>query len=177
MNNLVAKLLAMGILLAAMTGCFPYATSYVRLEAPGIENTGGCAGPPVFASFEAQGARIDVTLEPGFASRSSAGFLRVRAPGDMPVSLGEGVGYVMREGQAPLQFRLDRVELPEERFAREILRAQGRAEHRFAFSGLPPIAFSGTLRLPTLYLGGVAADTPALKFERRPWAGVVPLNC
>jgi hypothetical protein len=171
------KLLAIGVLLATLPGCFPYITSYVHLEAPGIQNTGGCAGPSVFATYEAQGARFDVTLEPGSVSRSSAGFLRVRAPQNMVVSMPEAVGYVTPEGQAPIRFELSRVEPWEERFGREVLKRRGVLEHRFVFSGLPPIAFSGTLKVPTLYLDGVAVTSPSFKFDRRPWAGVVPLNC
>ena len=43
--------------------------------------------PPVLVTYEAQGARFDVTLEPGSASRSSPGFVRVRAPRNMAVSM------------------------------------------------------------------------------------------
>lgn len=174
----MTKLLAIGILVAVLPGCFPYVTSYVHLEAPGIRNTGGCAGPSVFATYEAQGARFDVTLEPGaLASRSSAGFLRVRAPQSLAISMPEAIGYVTPEGRAPLRFQLTRVEPPEERFGREMLKRGGVLEHRFEFSGLPPIDFSGTLRVPTMYLDGVAISSPSFKFDRRPWAGVLPLNC
>ena len=173
----IPKLLAIGALLATLPGCFPYVTSYVHLEAPDTKSTGGCAGPPVFATYEAQGARFDVTLEPGSASRSSAGFLRVRAPRNMAVSMPEAVGYLTCEGRAPIRFDLNRIEPREERSGPEDLKRGDVLEHRFEFSGLPPIAFSGTLKLPTVYLDGVAVSSPSFKFDRRPWAGVVPLNC
>ena len=130
----LTKLLAIGVLLATLSGCFPYVTSYVHLEAPGITNTGACTGPPVYASYEAKGARFAVTLEPGLASRSSAGFLRVRAPQDMVVSIHEAIGYLTPEGQTPIRFELRRVERWEDRFGRELDKRQGVLEHRFEFS-------------------------------------------
>jgi hypothetical protein len=111
------------------------------------------------------------------ASRSSAGFLRVRAPQNIVVSMPEASGYVTREGHAPLRFELRRVEPREERFGRELLKRQGVLEHRFEFTGLPPIDFSGTLKVPALYLDGVAYHSPSFNFDRRPWAGLIPLNC
>ncbi len=171
------KLLAIGVLLATLPGCFPYVTSYVHLEASGITNTGACAGPPVFANYEAKAARIAVTLGPSMFAGSSAGFLRVRAPQDMVVVVREAIGYLTPEGQAPIRFELRRVERWEDRFGREFDKRQGVLEHRFEFSALPPITFSGTLTLPTLYLDGVAVASPSFKFDRRPSAGVAPLNC
>ena len=173
----MTKLLAIGVLLVTLPGCFPYVTSYVHLEASGITNTGGCAGPPVFANYETKGARFAVALGPSLIAGSSAGFLRVRAPQDMVVSMHEAIGYLTPERQAPIRFELRRVERWEDRFGREILKRQGVLEHRFEFFALPPIAFSGTLKLPTLYLDEVAVDSPLFNFDRRPYAGVVPLNC
>ena len=173
----MTKLLAIAVLLATLPGCFPYVTSYVHLEAPGITNTGECTGPPVYASYEAKGARFSVTLGPSLFVGSGPGFLRVRAPQDMVVSMHEAIGYLTPEGQAPIRFELRRVERWEDRFGRELQKRRGVLEHRFDFSALPPIAFSGTLRLPTLYLDGVAVDSPPFKFDRRPYAGVAPLNC
>jgi hypothetical protein len=171
------KLLAIGVLLATLPGCFPYVTSYVHLEASGITNTGACAGPPVFANYEAKGARVSVILGPSTFAGSSAGFLRVRAPRNMVVAMDDAIGYLTPEGQAPIRFELRRVQRWEDRFGRELDKRQGVLEHRFEFSALPPITFSGTLRLPTLYLDGVAVASPSFNFDRRPYAGVVPLNC
>ena len=80
-------------------------------------------------------------------------------------------------GQAPIRFELRRVERWEDRFGREFDKRQGVLEHRFEFSALPAIAFSGTLTLPTLYLDGVAVESPSFKFDRRRYAGVAALNC
>jgi hypothetical protein len=171
------KLLAMGVLLATLPGCFPYVTSYVHLEASGITNTGACSGPPVFANYETRGARIAVTLGPSMIAGTSAGFLRVRAPQNMVVAMHEAFGYLTPEGQAPIRFELRRIERWEDRFGRELDKRQGVLEHRFEFSALPPITFSGTLTLPTLYLDGVAVESPSFNFDRRQYAGVVPLNC
>ena len=171
------KLLAIGVLLAILPGCFPYVTSYVHLEASGITNTGACAGPPIFANYEAKGARIAVTLGPSMIAGTSAGFLRVRAPQNMVVAMDEAIGYLTPEGQAPIRFELRRVERWEDRFGRDLDKRQGVLEHRFEFSALPPISFSGTLTLPTLYLDGIAVASPSFKFDRRPYAGVTPVNC
>lgn len=178
-NTLVImmKLMAIGVLLTTLTGCFPYATSYVHLDAPGITHDGGCTGPPVFATFEAKGAQFAVTLEPRWTSRSSAGFLRVRASQELDVSIRDAIGYLTPNELAPIRFELRRVEPWEERFGRQILKRQGVLEHRFEFSALPPIAFSGTLQLPTIYLDGLAVDSPSFKFDRRSHAGIAPLNC
>ena len=173
----MTKLLAIGVLLATLPGCFPHITSYVHLEASGITNTGACTGPPVFANYEAKGARIAVTLGPSMFAGSSAGFLRVRAPQNMLVAMDEAFGYLTPEGQAPIRFELRRVERWEDRFGREFAKRQGVLEHRFEFSALPPITFSGTLTLPTLHLDGIAVESPSFKFDRRPYAGVAPLNC
>ena len=178
-NTLVImmKLMAIGVFLTTLTGCFPYATSYVHLDAPGITHDGGCTGPPVFATFEAKGAQFAVTLEPRWTSRSSAGFLRVRASQELDVSIRDAIGYLTPNELAPIRFELRRVEPWEERFGRQILKRQGVLEHRFEFSALPPIAFSGTLQLPTIYLDGLAVDSPSFKFDRRSHAGIAPLNC
>jgi hypothetical protein len=174
---IMTKLLAIAVLSVTLPGCFPYATSYVHLEASGITNTAGCAGPPVFANYEARGARIAVTLGPSMIAGTSAGFLRVRAQQDMVVAMDEAFGYLTPQGQAPIRFELRRVERWEDRFGRELDKRQGVLEHRFEFSALPPITFSGSLTLPTLYLDGVAVESPSFKFDRRPYAGVAPLNC
>jgi hypothetical protein len=95
----------------------------------------------------------------------------------MVVSMPEAAGLITLEGRAPIRFELNRVESWEERFGREILKRRAVLEHRYEFSGVPRIAFSGTLKLPTLYLDGIAVTSPSFKFDRRPWVGVVPLNC
>ena len=155
----MAKLLALVLFLATLPGCAPYVSSYVHLDAPGIKNSAACAGPPVFATYEAQGARFAVTLEPKLASRSTSGFLRVRAPSGVAVVLSTTTGYIIPEGKDPIPLQLVPVEPPEERLAREVLRRQGILEHRFEFSGVPPITFAGTLSLPAVYFGRRRSDS------------------
>ncbi len=173
----MTKLLAILVLLVTLSGCFPYVTSYVHLQASGTTNAGGCAGPPIFANYEAKGARFAVTLGPSLFAGSGAGYLRVRAPQNMVVLMHEAIGYLTPEGQAPIRFELRRVERWEDRFGRENLKRQGVLEHSFEFAALPPITFSGTLTLPAVYLDGVAVDSPLFKFDPRPYAGIAPLNC
>jgi hypothetical protein len=176
-------MLATGIFLGTLPGCFPYVTSYVHLEAPGasyLPAACGDVGAPVFATYERNGVRFDVTLEPGWASHSKAGFLRVRAPQDAVISIPEPSGYLAQKGrtdQAALRFELARSENLENRYGAEILKRRGVVDHRFDFVGLPPITFSGTLTLPIVYVNGAAAISPSFAFERRPYAGVAPLNC
>ena len=169
----------LGIAFASITlaGCFPYLTSYVHLDAPGAKTVGGCAGPPVFVTYEANGARVALTLEPGAVSKTTEGYLRVRAPESTAVSLPDPVGYITPEGQAPTRFELKQFEPPWERTSREFLRRQGILEHRYQLVGLPTITSSGALRLPVIFVNGVAVESPVFKFDRRPYAGVVPLNC
>src|SRR6266851_9586089 len=172
----MTRTLATVFLLATLSGCFPYVTSYVHLDASEVSHTqAACSnvGPPVFATYERNGVRFDVTLEPGWASRTKEGFLRLRAPQHMVISIPEPTGYVQPtdKGDHPaLRFELRRTEHPENRFGAEILKRRGVLEHRFDFVGLPPITFSGTLRLPTVYVDGVAVTSPLFEFERRPHA-------
>ncbi len=179
----MTRMLATGILLATLPGCFPYVTSYVHLDAPGVNHTQaacGNVGPPVFATYERNGVRFDVTLEPGWASHYQAGFLRLRAPQHVVISIPEPFGYLApsdKSDQRALRFELRRMDHAENRFAADILKRRGVIEHRFDFAGLPPITFSGTLRLPTVYVDGVATTAPLFEFERRSHAGIAPLNC
>lgn len=176
-------MLATGVFLATLPGCFPYVTSYVHLDAPGVNHLQaacGDAGPPVFASYERNGVRFDVTLEPGWASRSKAGFLRLRGPQQVTVSIPDPSGYLTQSdkgGQPALRFELKRMAHAEHRYAGELLMRNGVIEHRFDFVGLPPIASAGTLRLPTVHLDGVAVTSPEFAYERLPYAGIAPLNC
>ena len=93
----MTKLLMIAFLLATLTGCFPYITHYVHLEASGATNTGACTGPPVFANYEAKGALFAVTLGPSLFAGSSAGYMRVIAPQNMAVSMQETFGHITPE--------------------------------------------------------------------------------
>lgn len=162
-----------------VAACFPYATSYVHLEAPGATHIHVCrnVGPPVFASFERNGARFDVTLEPGMASRTKAGFLGVRTTADAVVTIPDPVGRMKQANQPEMTFELKPLESQNHPRVDEMIRRRGSAVHRFELTGLPPIISSGTLRLPVLMLDGARIELPELAFERRLFGGVMPLNC
>jgi hypothetical protein len=176
-------ILASAVILATLASCFPYVTSYVHLEAAGVSHLSSACrdvGPPVFATYEANGASFRVTLEPGWASHSKAGFLMVRAPDNMVVSIPEPIGYLRRNDkpdQPALPFNLRKSDNYENRYGAEILERGGLVDHRFSFVGLPPIEFSGILTLPTVYVNNTAVTSPSFTFERRSHAGVAPLNC
>ena len=168
----MTKMLAALTLLATLTGCFPYVASYVHLTAsePGVSYAPVCGnvGPPVYANYERNGVRFAVTLEVELESGAEGGFLRLRAPRDVAISIPDPVGYVVptdKGGVPALRFELRRTE------RRGVLQTQ------FDFAGLPPITFSGKLHLPTVYVDGVAVTSPIFEFERRHYAGIVPFNC
>jgi hypothetical protein len=182
-------MLAVGSLLATLAGCFlPLVTSYVHLTAPGVNYSPVCGnvGPPVFAKYERNGVRFTVTLETTLESDAKGGFLRVAAPHGT-ISIPEPIGYIARtdkRGEPALRFELRAAEYPkyqnrltpeQNRLIAEMLARGG--IHRFDFAGLPPITFSGTLTLPTVYVDGVAITSPVFEFDRRSYAGIVPFNC
>jgi len=178
----MARALAIGFFLALLSGCFPYASSYVHLDAPGIKNLQSICGvgPPAIASFESHGARFDVTLEPKAGAISKAGYLRLRAPQQLAVSIPDPTAhFIQGEGVGQRELRIDlvRVAHPENRHGAELLLRRGLVDHYFDFVGLPPISHPGSLRLPTVYLGGLAVTPPMFTFELRPFATIVPLNC
>jgi hypothetical protein len=157
-----------------LSGCFPYLTSYVHLEGPldvvTPQPACGNAGPPVFARYVRRGVTFDVTLEPGIAARGGNGFLRVRAPEGVAVTIPEPFGQLkVYDGDAPMRFRL--------RLA-ETRNVAGAVERRFEFDGLPAkIDFSGTLHLPDVLVDGSEVVSPVLQFRRHRYAGVAPTNC
>ena len=162
------RLLAIGALAATLSGCFPYVTSYVHLDAPGVKHLQAACrdvGPPVFAYVESSGLRVEVTMEPGLlASRSKSGFLRVRTESSA-VSIPDPIGYVTPTGRPEMSFRLTPG-------------VSGTSySQQFDFVGLPPITFSGTLKLPLIVVDGLRIQLPVFEFERRPYASIVPLNC
>jgi hypothetical protein len=165
-----------------LAGCFPYVASYVHLHGAGVTHPRaacGQIGPPVFARYERHGVQFDVTLEPGWASRSQVGFVRLRAPHGALISIPQPTGYLLPGSgpdRNPITFVLKRAP-PESPLVSEILARSGLVEQRFEFEGMPPITFPGTLTLPSVIVDGTAVTLPAFEFERRPYAGIAPLNC
>jgi hypothetical protein len=180
----MTRMLAALALLATLTGCYPYVASYVHLAASesGVSYVPVCgnAGPPVYAKYERNGVRFTVTLESAVESGAIVGFLRLAAPPHAAISIPDPIGYVARNdksGEPALRFELRPAEYPknQNRITDETLARIG--VYRFDFAGLPPITFSGTLKLPTVFVDGVAVTSPVFEFERRSYAGVVPFNC
>jgi len=160
--------------LATLAACFPYFTSYVHLQAQEVTlvaaTCGNNAGPPVFARYERNGARFDVTLEPGLAARTQNGFIKVRAPANVTVAIPDAAGYVgLENGDPPIRFRLKLA---------QTANLAGMVEQRFDFEGLPAkIDFGGTLHLPDVIVDGKTVVAPVFEFYRQRYAGVAPANC
>ena len=154
-------------------------TSYVHLDAPGVRHSGACAGPAHFAMLEREGATISVTLEPGISSRSKEGLLIVMGPLDTQVSIPHPAGRVTRsDAGEPRVIDFELRQVPAEGpYDDEMVRRAGRIRYRYRFLGLPDITFPGVLTLPEIQVNGTTVALPAYKFERRPYAGIAPLNC
>jgi hypothetical protein len=178
----MARALAIGLFLALLSGCFPYVSSYVHLDAPGIKHLSSFCGvgPPAIATFESHGARFDVTLEPRAGAISKAGYLRLRVPQQSDVSIPNPTAHFIHgEGASQRELRIDLVRAahPENRHGAELMLGRGLVDHYFDFVGLPPISHPGSLRLPTVKLNGLAVTPPTFTFELRPFATIAPLNC
>src|SRR5438477_9053564 len=84
-------------IISLVAGCFPYITSYLYLDAEGVTHLPtrcGSALPPAVATYERDGVRFDVTLEPRAGAISKSGFLSVRAPQQMVVAIPNPIGQV-----------------------------------------------------------------------------------
>ena len=147
---------------AFLAGCFPYVTTYVHVEAPGATAHGGCAGPATIARVQSGRLRLEVSLEPGrIASRTpTTGFLAVT--GAREVSLASTAAHLLPEGRGATKVAFQ-------------LRPAG--FQRFEFAELRDIPSAGTLHLPALLIDGAEVALPVFRFERRPYAGFLPLNC
>ena len=171
-KGVMKNFLAIAGVSTMLLGCFPYVTSYVHLDAQEIGHLPAICrnvGPPVFATFEGNGLRFAVTLEP-WGHRSKNGFLRVRAPHDTVVSIPEPFGSVTPTNQPAIRFEL-------QGGMAGAFEQLGLVEYRFDFRGLPPIDFAGRLKLPTIIVNGAKVEPPVFGFERLPYAGIAPLNC
>ena len=157
----------------AVGGCSSLLTTYLHLDAPvGVMRLETCAsgGPPVLARYERKGATFDVTMEPRGSVALQKGFLRVRAPEGVAVTVPEPYGYVRLDaGGPPIRFTLREAE------TRQL---KGMTERLFEFEGLPQrIDFAGTLHLPDVLVGNERVITPVFQFHREGFAGPPPGNC
>jgi len=161
------------VFLAALAACVPHFTSYVHLRAPEgtfVPATCGNSGPPVFARYDRNGAQFDVTLEGGMAARAQNGFMRVRAPANVTITIADTAGYMgLDNGDPPIRFRLKLAATTNQ---------GGIVEQRFDFEGLPAkIDFGGTLHLPDVIVDGKTVVAPVFEFYRQRYAGAAPANC
>ena len=161
------------VLLTALAACVPHFTSYVHLRAPEgtfVAAACGNAGPPVFARYERSGVQFEVTLEPGMGARAQGGFMRVRAPVTVTVTIPDTAGYVgLENGNPPIRFRLK---------LSQTATLDSVVEQRFDFEGLPAkIDFGGTLHLPDVIVDGKTVVAPVFEFYRQRYAGAKPGDC
>jgi len=180
---LLATRVALVCALAVLPGCFPYMMSYVFLDGPGVGyRRSPCHdGAPVAATWENAGVRFEVTLEPHALTRSKEAYLGIRVPRGAVLSLPDPVALISfhGDGQAKsLSVTLKAVPLEDQGpHVDEMRRKSPLDEYRYVFVGLPPIESPGALQLPLVSVNGIPVVSPVFTFERRPYAGLVPLNC
>jgi len=174
------------VVVACLPGCFPYAASYVHLDADGatpVVAFCGTSGPPVAVRYERQGARLEVSLEPGALRRSKAAYVVVRVARGSTVYVNGDADLLSVNGVPELRVALTRTQEPlvDRRFeARKLALLPDSAqfdEVRFELMGMPAIEGAGTLLLPPFTINGAETSLPPIRFERRHYAGVAPLNC
>lgn len=179
----VASSVVIGLALGMLPGCFPYVMSYVHLESPGVAyKRAPCKdGAPVGVIYEKTGVRFEVTLEPHSLSRLEEPYMKLRTPRGAALSIPNPIAIITFRDKgrdksisvhlkaAPLDWQGPYVE--------EMRRKSPLEEYRFVFVDLPPIDSPGTLQLPVVSVDGIAVESPVFTFERRPYAGTVPLNC
>ena len=166
---------------ATLPGCFPYVTSYVYLDSPGVtyKRSPCYDGAAVGVAYERNGVLFEVTLEPHALSPLKQAYLKVRAPRGAAISIPEPTALITFRGQnSPTSVRLQAAPLDwQGPYVEAMRRKSPLAEYRFVFSDLPPIDSPGTLKLPVVVADGAALESPIFTFERRSYAGIVPLNC
>jgi hypothetical protein len=166
---------------ATLPGCFPYLTSYVYLDGPGVtyKRSPCYDGAPVGVAYEKNSVRFEVTLEPHALSPLKQAYLKVRAPRSAAISIPEPTALITFRGQGkPTSVHLQAAPLDwQGPYVEEMRRKSPLAEYRFVFIDLPSIDSPGTLKLPIVVADGAVLESPIFTFERRSYAGIVPLNC
>lgn len=171
----------------ALPGCFPYAASYVHVEGEGgtaVLELCRISGPPVGVRYERLGARLELVIEPGALSRTKAPYLSVRVARGRTVSVSDTASVLSANGTRVASVVLQPVQRP------TIVRAPGSKPPpqlppeslpyetiRFELVGMPAVDRPGTLELPPISIDGVETRLPPIRYERRHFAGVAPLNC
>ena len=172
-----------GIALTVLPGCFAYETSFVYLESPGVTHRRAPCydGAPMGVAYEKGGVSFELTLEPHAMSPLKQPYLKLRAPRHAAVSIPEPIAHVRFRGERENQSASVNLKLTpldwQGPYVEDRRRKSPLAEYRFVFSNLPPINSPGTLELPDVLFDGVVVKSPVFAFERRTYAGTVPLNC
>ena len=178
MKPLVAVILAMLPLM--LQGCFPYVTNYVYVDGPDdVQPIHICTGigPRSGVRYLRNGVNFYVSLEPGISSHSPDPSLRVLSPQGTVISIPDPAVKVLLRGEpSSRSATLVLKEEPRDR-SRFIRPGPTLSTLRFVFVGLGEISAPGTLTLPVIYVNGAAVQLPPISFERRSYAGVLPLNC
>ena len=156
-----------------LAGCFPYFTTYVQLSAPmgSASVQAACGGPPTIARYERNGARFEVTLEPGApANRKQDGYMTVRVPAGVAIAMPDSSAYLAPANGGP--------RMPFQLVPGLTWTPGPNKEQKYEFRGLPaPIDFAGTLHLPDVLIDGRTVVAPVFTFSREAYAGALPLNC
>ena len=178
-----ASSVVIGLAVGTLTGCFPYVTTYVYLDSPGVSyKRSPCYdGAPVAAAYQRDEVHFEVTLEPHALSYSKEAYLKLRAPRNIAIAIPDPIVLVTFHGARKLDstsVQLKAVPLDwQGPYVADMRRQSPLMEYRFVFGDLPPIHSPGTLQLPVVFADGIAIPSPLFTFDRRAYAGVVPLNC
>jgi len=179
----IASKVVIALILGTLPGCFPYVMTYVYLDGPGVNYLRfPCRdGAPVGVMYQRNEARFEVTLEPHGLSPLKDAFLKIRAPRISLLSIPNPIARITYRGEE--QGKSTSVQLKSSSldwqgpYVEDMRRRSPLAEYRFVFVDLAPITSPGTLELPVVFVDGVAVESPVFTFERRPYAGIPPLNC
>ena len=178
MKPLYAVVMAM--LLLTLQGCFPYVTNYVYVDGPDdVQPVEICTGSGLRSGvrYGRNGAYFHVSLAPGMSSHSPEPSLRVLSPVGTTISMPDPTVKVSLRGErSSSSATLVLKEEPRDR-SRFVRPPPKLSTLRFVFVGLGDISAPGNLTLPVIYVNGTAVQLPPLSFERRTYAGVLPLNC
>jgi hypothetical protein len=176
--------LLIGLALVVLTGCFPYVMTYIHLDGPGITHVRvlcGDMGAPAGALYQHDDVSFLIALEPHGLSRSKEGFIRLRAPRNVAISIPDPVVRITFFGENaadPVTVRLEAAPLDwQGPYAEERRRRSPFEEYRFVFMGFPKIDGPGSLQLPIVLVDGLPVELPELEFERKRYAGIAPINC
>ena len=135
---------------------------------------------PVGVRYERNRVRFEVTLEPHGLSPSKEPYLKVRAPREVAITIPQPTARIVFRDKSHSVTELQLKPAPldwQGPYVDQMRRGSPLAEYRFVFVGLPLIESPGTLEMPVTYADGVALESPVLTFERRTYAGMLPLNC